>query len=192
MRKRRIIWCLGLGLVLLGLAAASGRWLVVDDPQRADVILVLAGEMNTRPARGVELLNAGYAPRLIIDVPARERVYQWTAPDLAALWVKNLPRAQAISICPTFGFSTKEEAREAARCLERTGGKKALLVTSDFHTRRALSTFRHEVPGIDFHIAAAYDASNFGVNWWKDREWAKTNFYEWMRLLWWELVDRWR
>ena len=36
------------------------------------------------------------------------------------------------------------------------------------------------------------DPREFGVRWWRHREWAKTNFYEWLRLAWWELIDRWR
>ena len=65
-------------------------------------------------------------------------------------------------------------------------------VTSDFHTRRALSIFTSEVPSHTYSVAAAYDPREFGVQWWRRREWAKTNFYEWMRLGWWELIDRWR
>jgi hypothetical protein len=30
------------------------------------------------------------------------------------------------------------------------------------------------------------------VQWWQHREWAKVNFEEWSKLIWWELVDRWR
>ena len=44
----------------------------------------------------------------------------------------------------------------------------------------------------DFSVAAAHDPREFGVNWWQHREWAKTNFNEWMKLVWWEAVDRWR
>jgi uncharacterized SAM-binding protein YcdF (DUF218 family) len=66
-----------------------------------------------------------------------------------------------------------------------------LLVTSDYHTRRALSTFNRVLPR-DYSIAAVFDAREFGVQWWRHREWAKMNFDEWLKLIWWELVDRWR
>ena len=67
-----------------------------------------------------------------------------------------------------------------------------LVVTSDYHTRRALSTFRHEVPDMQISVAAATDQQQFGGSWWRHRQWAKLNFDEWLRLVWWEAVDRWR
>jgi uncharacterized SAM-binding protein YcdF (DUF218 family) len=66
------------------------------------------------------------------------------------------------------------------------------LVTSDYHTRRAISIFRHMVLGYGYSVAAAFDSREFGVRWWEHREWAKTNLGEWTKLVWWELVDRWR
>jgi uncharacterized SAM-binding protein YcdF (DUF218 family) len=66
-----------------------------------------------------------------------------------------------------------------------------LLVTSDFHTRRALSIFQKEDPDWTFSVAAAYDDTQFGANWWTHRQWAKTNVDEWLRMFWWQAVDRW-
>ena len=194
--ERRTKWkaCTGLvaGLFVLASAAGSGRFLVVDLPRKSDVIVVLAGETYRRPARAFELLNSGYAPRLILDVTADSRIYQWTQPELAEKYIQGLPASKSITICAIHGLSTKEEASEAARCLETIGGRRVLLVTSDFHTRRALSIFSGEVPNYDYSVAAAYDTREFGMEWWRNREWAKTNFYEWLRLAWWELIDRWR
>ena len=72
------------------------------------------------------------------------------------------------------------------------GGRNVIVVTSDFHTRRALSVFTREIPAYKFSVAAAYNPSEFGVQWWRHRQWAKVNFDEWLRLLWWETIDRWR
>jgi uncharacterized SAM-binding protein YcdF (DUF218 family) len=190
MRKARI--SVVLAVLILAFLAASGRFLVVDQPRESDVILVLAGETDHRPARALELLNQGYAPRLILDVEAQSKMYQWSEADLAQKYAEGLGRAQSITICRVDGLSTKEEAVSAARCLRQVGGKNVLLVTSDYHTRRALSIFKREVPDRNFNVAAAFDAREFGVKWWQHREWAKVNFLEWLRLLWWELVDRWR
>ena len=179
-------------LVLLVCGAGSGWFLVVDRPDKADVVLVLAGETNRRPARGLELLGQHYASHLILDVPAEAKIYRWSQPELAETYVKELPNAASISICPIHGLSTKEEAHEAANCIQRLGGQRVLLVTSDYHTRRAISIFRHEVPRSTYSVAAARDSHEFGVQWWRHREWAKTNLYECSRFLWWELIDRWR
>jgi uncharacterized SAM-binding protein YcdF (DUF218 family) len=190
---RKFIFLIALVGLFAALAATSGWWLVIDSPQKSDVIVVLAGETYTRPLRALQLFDRGYAPRVVIDVPANERVYQWSAPELAERWVQGLPQAKAISICPIYTLSTRDESHEARACWERAGAvHTALIVTSDFHTRRALSIFRHEIPSTQFSVAAAGNPAQFGVLWWKQREWAKTNLYEWMRLIWWECVDRWR
>ncbi len=175
----------------LFLAAGSARWLVVNEPHPSDVIVVLAGETDLRPARGLELLDQGYGRRLVLDVPASARIYQWSQVDLAQKYAQGLPEAGAVTICPVQGLSTKAEAVEAGRCLAGLGRQKVLLVTSDFHTRRALSVFRTEVSQYEYSVAAAYDPREFGPQWWRHREWAKKNLDEWLRLAWWELVDRW-
>ena len=191
--KRRLMLSLGLLGLFAALVAGTGRFLVVDEPEKSDAILVLAGETYNRPMLALDLLERGYAPRIVMDVPAAERIYQWTAPELAQRWVQGLPQANSISICPIHGLSTRDESHEAENCMARAGGvHKVLIVTSDFHTRRARSVFQHEIPGLEFNIAAAHNPAEFGVLWWRQREWAKTNLYEWMRLIWWELVDRWR
>jgi hypothetical protein len=191
--KRRLMLSLGLLGLFAALVAGTGRFLVVDEPEKSDAILVLAGETYNRPMLALDLLERGYAPRIVMDVPAAERIYQWTAPELAQRWVQGLPQANSISICPIHGLSTRDESHEAQNCIARGGGvHKVLIVTSDFHTRRARSVFQHEIPGLEFNMAAAHNPAEFGVLWWRQREWAKTNLYEWMRLIWWELVDRWR
>jgi uncharacterized SAM-binding protein YcdF (DUF218 family) len=173
------------------LAAESGNFLVVNRPRRSDVIVVLAGETSRRPARGLELLDQAYASRLILDVPADSKLYQWSEVDLARKYVEGLPQASAITVCPIYGNSTKDEAQDVSRCIPGVNGQKVLLVTSDYHTRRAISVFRHLLPA-DYSVAAAFDDREFGVQWWRHRQWAKTNLGEWTKLLWWEVVDRWR
>ena len=179
------------GVFAVALAANSGRFLIVNQPRRSDVIVVLAGETSRRPARGLELLNQGYASRLILDVPAESEIYQWNQVDLARKYVEGLPRAASITVCPVYGNSTREEARDVSRCLAGVSARAVLLVTSDYHTRRALSVFSRIAPA-DYSIAAAFDAREFGVQWWGNRQWAKVNFEAWSKLVWWELIDRWR
>jgi uncharacterized SAM-binding protein YcdF (DUF218 family) len=67
-----------------------------------------------------------------------------------------------------------------------------LIVTSASHTGRALRIFRHRLPQYKFSTAAAQDPSHFGIHWWTNREWAKTTVDEWVKLVWFEAVDRWR
>jgi len=188
------IWILRAAALLVLLwfcAARAGRILVVDSPQRSDVILVLAGETEVRPARALELLDQGYGRRVVLDVPAAAATYRTTEIELAERYVQRLPQAAAVAICPIAGLSTRDEAHDAAMCLARDEGR-VLIVTSDFHTRRALSIFRHEIGGRSFSVAAARDDAQFGTRWWTHRQWAKTLVDEWLRLSWWTAVDRWR
>jgi uncharacterized SAM-binding protein YcdF (DUF218 family) len=188
MRKLRILI---LVLLILWLIDRSGPFLIVDDPQKSDVIVVLAGETDQRPARALELLRQGYAGKVVFDVPGNAKVYGSTYVEIAQRWAASLPEASALTVCPIRGLSTKSEVAESTECAKNAGAGSILLVSSDFHTRRALSVFKHHLPHTSIHVAAAYDAAQFGQPWWRQRQWAKTNVDEWLRLLWWECVDRW-
>jgi hypothetical protein len=166
--------------------------LVVGSPQPSDIILVLAGETDRRPARAIQLLDQGYGHRIVLDVPADARDFGVSELELAQRYVRQFPEAASISICPIMGLSTKDESRDAEKCLRRETGNRVLLVTSEFHTRRALSVFRHEIRGKSFSISAARDDRDFGERWWQHRQWAKTCANEWARWIWWNAVDRWR
>jgi hypothetical protein len=127
-----------------------------------------------------------------MDVPTAEMVYNVSTMQIAQEYVQSLPEAASIQICPIEGLSTRDEAHDVEKCLAGDPASHILLVTSDYHTRRALSIFRHEIHGKYFSMAAARDDAEFGKDWWTHREWAKTCLAEWQRLVWWSLVDRWR
>jgi len=192
-KRRRWPWLI---LVLAGVTlfvVEAGRILVVNAPQKSDLIVVLAGETDRRPALALDLLHQGYAPRILLDVPASTRIYDATLTQIAADYARKLPVGSQIAICPIAGLSTRDESRDLATCLRgEPGATRILLVTSDYHTRRALSIFRHEVRGKYFSIAAAHDDSQFGVRWWTHRQWAKICLDEWLRVIWWNAVERWR
>ena len=176
----------------VGLAAKAGSFLVVDEPRPSDVILVLAGETDRRPERALQLLAQGYGRRVVLDVPTNSKLYEFTQIQLARKYVEDLPHGESVSVCPIDGLSTRDESKDAENCLAREDGKSVLIVTYDFHTRRALSIFRHEIPEYEYSVAAARDGGKFGVRWWTHRQWAKTFVDEWLRLIWWKLVDQWR
>jgi hypothetical protein len=178
--------------ILAALASRAARFLVIDDPQKADVIVVLAGETGVRPARGVQLLERETAPRMFVDAETHNQIYNQSLYVIAQKYVGSLPDASRIDVCPIEGLSTDGESDDVRRCLQSLGVHRVLLVTSDFHTRRALSVFQHRMPQYQFSIAAAHDPLHFGTAWWTHREWAKVTFDEWIRLIWWEAVDRWR
>lgn len=178
-------------LVVVFAARQAGDFLVIDAPRNSDVILVLAGETDRRPQRALQLFAQGYGRRIVLDVPAQARIYEFTQIQLAEKYIHDLPQAASMSVCPIEGLSTRDESRDAEKCLAREGGGSVLIVTSDFHTRRALSIFRREVAGYQYSVAASRDEEQFGSRWWAHRQWAKTCVSEWARLVWWKVVDEW-
>jgi hypothetical protein len=46
--------------------------------------------------------------------------------------------------------------------------------------------------GREFFMAEAQDPNQFGEKWWRNRQWAKMNLDEWLKLIWWQCIDRWR
>ena len=192
MRFSRLFRPLLLVVIFVALASQAARFLVVDEPTKSDAIVVLAGETNVRPACALDLLRLGFAPHLFLDAETRDLIYDQRLTDIAQKYVNGLPDAKRVSICPSVGFSTNEEADDVDRCLQPLGAHRVLLVTSDYHTRRALMIFRHRLPQYQFNAAAARNPQQFGEAWWTHREWAKVTFGEWSKMLWWEAVDRWR
>jgi len=192
-RKHHWLWLILLLAAVTLFGVEAGRMLVVNAPQKSDLIVVLAGETDRRPALALDLLRQGYAPRILLDVPASAKIYDSTLTQIAADYVRKLPVASQIALCPIAGLSTRDESHDVATCLTAEhGATRILLVTSDYHTRRALSILRHEIRGRYFSVAAAHDDSQFGIRWWTHRQWAKICLDEWLRLIWWNAVERWR
>jgi hypothetical protein len=190
MRPLRLLLLAFLIAVLLSRQAA--RFLVVDHPQQSDAIVALAGDTGVRPARALELLRQGMAPRVLLDVEANQYLFDERLTAIAERYVKSLPEGDRVSVCAIGGLSTDAETADVARCLQPAISHRVLIVTSDFHTRRALSIFSHRLPQYQWSVAAARNPDAFGEAWWTRREWAKTTFDEWTKLIWWELIDRWK
>ena len=100
--------------------------------------------------------------------------------------------AGRVHVCAIRADSTRGELDYVRNCIEPLHAQSVLIVTSDYHTRRALSIARRVLPQYRWSAAATQDSATFGTHWWKRRTWAKTNLLEWQRLLWWQAVERWR
>src|SRR5574341_197489 len=182
------------GVVFLALVAAlGGHILVVEKPRKADVILVVGGEGHLRLQRGLQLLRQGFAHKLVLTARTTWHLFGKTEAELARQFVEQQSPAvaQMTSVVNTTSQCTWEEAAEVGEALRQMGVRSALLVTSEYHSRRALSIFRRMLPHVAFGIIAVSEPDLFGAHWWQHREWAKSTFREWACLLWWLAVDRW-
>ena len=179
-------------IIVLVAASQAAHFLVLDEPQPSDAIVVLAGETNLRPARALELLRQGVAARAFLDVEAQEMVYDQRLTDIAQKYVNGFGESSRVSVCPIVSLSTFAEVDDVSRCLRSMDAHRVLIVTSDFHTRRASMIFRHRLTQYQISVAAARNPRVFGEAWWTTREWAKNTFDEWSKILWFEVADRWR
>jgi uncharacterized SAM-binding protein YcdF (DUF218 family) len=166
------------------LLSAVGSYLVkADAPGPADIGLVLAGDsFGNRIRTGAELVRAGYVPKVLVSGPSG--FYGFHECDLAIPFAVKAGYPESYFVhFENEARSTAQESQAAAAVLRQMGVHKVLLVTSDFHTRRAGSTFRATAPDLQFVVVAAPDQSFRADGWWRSREGRKTTLLEWMKTV---------
>lgn len=125
---------------------------VGQDPQEADVIIV-AGGQNIREKRAKELLEAGYSrSNKVIVSPVTESEYLLSSSE-------NQYIVNPDNLVPEHeATSTWTNATKSIKVMEEQGWESALVVTSDFHTRRTRLSFERAAAGKDlsFTYVSAY------------------------------------
>ena len=163
---------------------ALGSFLVkAGPPQRADIAVVLAGDVTgNRIIKSGELVRQGYAPKALVSGPVG--MYDFAECDLEIPFAvrRGFPESYFLRF-EHRARSTQEEAEAIIPELHRLGAKTVLLVTSDFHTRRAGKIFRRVGPDLTFYVVAAPDSYFTPNGWWHDREGRKTFVIEWMKTV---------
>ena len=157
-----------------------GEYLVRVDPiVQADAALVLAGDWNgDRIIKAAEVAKQGYAPIVLVSGPMA--IYGVNEAALAIAYAVNhgYPRDMFVAM-HSGAFSTRDEVNFFAPELRKRGVRRLLIVTSDFHTRRAGKLFRKALgPDIEVRMIAAPDRHFTADGWWKDREGQKVLFFE--------------
>ena len=197
-RKRTVVIALSFLAIAVWsvciIAIAAGRLLVVDRPEHSDVIVVLfGGGDDIREKHGLTLLRSGYAKELILE--ARDStLYGKKEYEQAQDFLRDAAPDQAghVHVCKFFSDSTRTELRDISKCVNSIapGAHSGIIVTSSYHTRRAVAIARHVLPQFRWSVAAASDPQ-FDVKWWNRREYARTLFTEWQKLLWWIVFEQW-
>jgi uncharacterized SAM-binding protein YcdF (DUF218 family) len=151
--KNRKLLIAGAALLILWLAAwSAAKLLMVSAPlPHADVIMIMAGSavFKERTQRAAELYRQGRASKIIltndnqqggwVSDEQRNIAYQ----ELAARYLRRFGVPdEAIETLPEPVSSTYEEAHLLRRYAEDRGLHSILIVTSAYHSRRALSTLR--------------------------------------------------
>jgi hypothetical protein len=133
MAAKKKIWgrlVIGILSLLAALALAGFSFprqiLCVDSGDvHADALVVLGGGGLERPSRAAELFHSGTAPRIVVPASAIELECN--------------------------SKTTRENAEFSIALLRKRGAKSAIIVTSWYHSRRALRCFRHYGPDIQFY-----------------------------------------
>ena len=190
-------------LILLACVAAgayAGRhvWLpelalfLIEDhpPEKAEIIVVLAGDgYGRRILRAVELVEQGYAPRVLVNGSAEFYGLNESQAAIEFAVQRGAPR-RVLEAFPNEAKSTIEEAKIVDDELTRQGVSKALVVTSDFHTRRSRSLFAARGSGKVKYVFVASTYPEFDPEaWWHSRQGTKTLFLEYLKTVytWFEL-----
>lgn len=139
-------------------------------PRKADAIVILAGGLRgERILKGGELLSAGYAPFALFSGPTL--TYETNECDWAFPYAERHGYPRSMFMCvPNASHSTVEEAGYLLAELRRRNVHSMLLVTSDYHTRRAEKIYKKLAPEMDITTVAAR-SPEFQLNrWWEYRE----------------------
>lgn len=167
----------------------AGRF-VVDDPLApADIVVPLRGgpqETDSRVDEAARLVGKRYAPLLLVDVAAAP-VYGIPEAQLFENYVKQKGVApDQLRRCESDSDNTAEEAAAIRSCLLRLGVKEVIIVTSEYHTRRARSILQHAFSGLGIvvRIHPVYNPYYWDSHWWRKRRWAKTFFMEALKTVW--------
>jgi uncharacterized SAM-binding protein YcdF (DUF218 family) len=173
-----LVWLFSTRLLTL-----AGGFLVEDDgPRKADAVVVLGGdEFGSRIVKGAELAKAGYAPYVLVSGPESLLGHDSdTTIEFARRKGFSTALFRAMPLPPEAN-STQSEAVYLGKYLKQNGVKTILLVTSNFHTRRAARLWRTENPWLDVAVEAAPDRFFTPETWWKSRPGKKTFLYEWLK-----------
>ncbi|MCC6393020.1 MAG: YdcF family protein [Bryobacterales bacterium] len=161
---------------------ALGEFLVdADNPEKAQAVVVLAGDASgERILKGAGLMRDGYAPKVIVSGP--DRYYGRSEADLAIEFaIRRGFSASSFEPVIHQADSTREEAKVIWALLRKEGIRRFLVVTSDFHTRRAKRIYRSVAQGAQFRVIAA-PVWNFSPDsWWISRPARKVFFMEWTK-----------
>jgi uncharacterized SAM-binding protein YcdF (DUF218 family) len=180
-RKRKWILRIVLALVVLFLVLAAFAFLLpqkilcVDTgPVKADVIVILGGGTGSheRPERAAELFKDNDAARIIVSGAGDDEI------NRGILIASGVP-AGAIQL-ESKSRTTRENAEFTINLLRTESAHRVILVTSWYHSRRALACFKHFGPEIQFYSRPSY--FDYAGAAWKQKKIQHRIYLEYLKL----------
>jgi len=203
------IYKLAVVLVILILAVggcrkAGSRLVKADDPEHADVMVMLMGSIADRVLQTVDLYNEGVASKVWIveaEMGANEALEERGVQLISnstqasnALISLGIP-ANSIVLLPGDATSTRMEAQIVRDYLRtQTGIDTLLLVSSSEHTRRAFKIFKAgfsslEEPPVLFCSPSTYTIFD-AEKWWRSRDDIEEVIMEYLKMVNFVLFER--
>jgi uncharacterized SAM-binding protein YcdF (DUF218 family) len=168
---------------------AAETWIVEDTLDKADALIVLSDDnfYADRATRAAELFREGKAP-LIVASGRRLRpsagIAELMEHDLVE---RGVPKDKILRFTHD-ADSTREEAEALVKLAKNRKWRKTIVVTSNYHTRRARYIFNRVFPqDIEVRVASARDGDFDPQRWWEKRESIKDLMKEFAGMV----VDLW-
>jgi uncharacterized SAM-binding protein YcdF (DUF218 family) len=187
-----VIFCAGLYLARRPLLRFTAEAWIIEDPlDKADALIVL-GDDNfyaDRATRGAQLFREGKAPVIVASgrrLRPNAGIAELMEHDLIE---RGVPKDKIVRFAHD-ADSTLEEARALARLAAARKWHSVIVVTSNFHTRRARYIFQRVFPqGVEVRLASAPDGDFDPQHWWEKRESIKelTREFAGMAVTMWEV-----
>jgi uncharacterized SAM-binding protein YcdF (DUF218 family) len=146
----------------------AGRFLYYKDELKpADVIVVLAGEETERVEHGVKLFKEGWSRKDRMILTGGPLVWKYTWATLMQEHAVHLGMQKSAILLADKSRTTEEDAVFTKELMDKYGYKSCIIVTSPYHSRRALKVFKR-VMGDEIKIISAPSESWFQFDkWWK-------------------------
>lgn len=184
-----------LGLVYFArhplLRLAGEFWVVDESPAPADAIVILGDDNygGDRAGRAAELFKAGWAPRVVASGRYLRPYATIAELEEHDLTDRGVPQTAVVRL-EHHAADTREEAVAIAQLAASRGWKRLIIVTSNYHTRRARYICERSLPaGTTLRMVAARDSEYDPDNWWRSRQGIKIFAHEFagMGVALWEL-----
>jgi uncharacterized SAM-binding protein YcdF (DUF218 family) len=153
-------------ILLTGIAGSMVR---VDNSTPADVIVALGGDARClREKRAADLFRQGLGPRVIVSgVPSAWGI---NTGDAAKRYVVSLGVPEASVLVLRESWNTRIEALAVGEIMKSNGWHSAIIVTSPFHSRRALHTFERYAAGNNYYSLPLPEEK---PEWQRERWWSR-------------------
>jgi len=151
---------------------AGESWIVDESLDHADAIIVLSDDnfYADRVTRAAELMREGKAP-LVVASGRRLRPYAGIAELMQHDLIERGVAKEKIISFPQDADNTRDEAEALKDLVLEKKWTSVLIVTSNYHTRRARYIFRHVFPqGVALAVVSARDGDFDPQQWWEKRK----------------------